>query len=53
MWVFCIFFSFGVSYIAFRGVVGSTGVGVAINVTQIVAVADLLGDGDSSPHIAP
>jgi amino acid transporter len=38
MWVFCIFFAFGVSYIAFRGVVGSTGVGVAINITQIVAL---------------
>jgi basic amino acid/polyamine antiporter, APA family len=38
MWVFCIVFSFGVSYIAYRGVVGSTGVGVAINITQIVAL---------------
>src|SRR5277367_6521936 len=38
MWVFCIFFSFGVAYIAFRGVVGSTGVGVAINTTQIIAL---------------
>jgi basic amino acid/polyamine antiporter, APA family len=38
MWIFCIFFSFGVSYIAYRGVVGSTGVGVAINITQIVAL---------------
>jgi len=38
MWVFCIFFAFGVSYIAYRGVVGSTGVGVAINATQIVAL---------------
>src|SRR5450432_2211641 len=38
MWVFCIFFSFLVSYIAYRGVVGSTGVGVAINATQIIAL---------------
>jgi amino acid transporter len=38
MWAFCIFFAFAVAYIAFRGVVGSTGVGVAINVTQIVAL---------------
>jgi amino acid transporter len=38
MWVFCIFFSFGVAYIAYRGVVGSTGVGVAINTTQIIAL---------------
>jgi amino acid transporter len=38
MWLFCIVFAFGVSYIAYRGVVGSTGVGVAINVTQITAL---------------
>jgi amino acid transporter len=38
MIVFCILFSFGVAYIAYRGVVGSTGVGVAINVTQISAL---------------
>jgi amino acid transporter len=38
MWAFCILFAFGVAYIAFRGVVGSTGVGVAINITQIVAL---------------
>jgi amino acid transporter len=38
MWIFCIFFSFGVAYIAYRGVVGSTGVGVAINITQITAL---------------
>src|ERR1019366_9571382 len=38
MWLFCIFFAFGVSYIAYRGVVGSTGVGVAINATQIIAL---------------
>ena len=38
MWLFCIGFAFGVSYIAYRGVVGSTGVGVAINITQITAL---------------
>lgn len=38
MYIFCILFAYGVSYIAFRGVVGSTGVGVAINATQIVAL---------------
>src|SRR5580698_7377178 len=38
MWVFCIFFAFFVSYIAYRGVVGSTAVGVAINTTQIIAL---------------
>jgi len=38
MYLFCIAFAFGVAYIAFRGVVGSTGVGVAINATQIIAL---------------
>ncbi len=38
MYVFCIFFALGVSYIAYVGVVGSTAVGVAINITQIVAL---------------
>ena len=38
MAIFCVIFSFGVSYIAFRGVVGATGVNVAINVIQIVAL---------------
>src|SRR6202795_5200415 len=37
MLLFCIVFSFGVAYIAYRGVVGSTGVGMAINVIQITA----------------
>ena len=35
---FCVLFSFGVSYIAYRGVVGSTGVSIAINVIQITAL---------------
>ncbi len=35
---FCVAFAFGVSYIAFRGVVGTTGVNVAINVIQITAL---------------
>jgi basic amino acid/polyamine antiporter, APA family len=38
MIVFCVIFSFGVSYIAFRGVVGATGVNVAINIIQITAL---------------
>jgi amino acid transporter len=38
MWIFCIAFSFGVAYIAFRGVGGTTGVNAAINVVQIVAL---------------
>ena len=35
---FCVFFAFGVSYIAYRGVNGSTGVNVAVNVIQISAL---------------
>ena len=35
---FCVIFSFGVAYIAYRGVVGATGVNIAINVIQISAL---------------
>ncbi len=38
MFLFCIVFAFGVAYIAYRGVVSSTGVGMAINVIQITAL---------------
>jgi len=38
MILFCIFFAIGVSYIAYRGVVGATGVNVAINIIQITAL---------------
>jgi amino acid transporter len=38
MYIFCIIFAFGVSYIAFRGVGGATGVNAAINVVQITAL---------------
>jgi basic amino acid/polyamine antiporter, APA family len=38
MFIFCIVFSFGVAYIAFRGVGGTTGVNLAINVIQIAAL---------------
>src|SRR6185437_3717695 len=38
MWMFCIIFSIGVAYIAFRGVGGTTGVNAAINVVQISAL---------------
>jgi amino acid transporter len=38
MMLFCVVFAFGVAYIAYRGVVGSTGVGMAINVIQITAL---------------
>ena len=38
MFLFCIVFAFGVSYIAFRGVTGSTAVNVVINVIQISAL---------------
>jgi amino acid transporter len=38
MLLFCGVFSFGVAYIAFRGVVGTTGVNMAINIIQITAL---------------
>jgi amino acid transporter len=38
MVLFAIVFAFGVSYIAFRGVVGATSVNVAINIIQITAL---------------
>jgi amino acid transporter len=38
MILFCVVFAYGVAYIAFRGVVGATGVNVAINVVQITAL---------------
>jgi amino acid transporter len=38
MLAFCIVFSLGVSWIAYKGVVGSTGVAVGVNVIQIVAL---------------
>jgi len=38
MIVFCVLFAFGVAYIAFRGVGGTTGVNAAINVIQISAL---------------
>ncbi len=38
MYLFCIVFALGVGYIAFRGVNGSTGVNVAINIIQISAL---------------
>ena len=38
MVIFCILFPIGIAYIAFRGVTGSTGVSVAINVIQITAL---------------
>ncbi|HLX62904.1 MAG TPA: APC family permease [Planctomycetota bacterium] len=38
MILFCVVFSFGVAYIAFRGVVGATGVNMGINIIQITAL---------------
>jgi amino acid transporter len=38
MWGFCIVFAFGVAYIAFRGVTGTTAVNVVINIIQIAAL---------------
>jgi amino acid transporter len=38
MYLFCIVFAFGVAYIAFRGVTGTTGVNMVINIVQITAL---------------
>ncbi len=38
MYLFCIAFSLGVAWIAFRGVTGTTGVNMAINIVQITAL---------------
>ena len=38
MYLFCILFAFGVAYIAFRGVTGTTAVNMAINIIQISAL---------------
>jgi amino acid transporter len=38
MYLFCIAFSIGVAYIAFRGVTGTTGVNMVINIVQITAL---------------
>jgi amino acid transporter len=38
MWLFCIVFSLGVGYIAYRGVNGTTAVNMAINIIQIAAL---------------
>ena len=38
MIAFCVLFSFGVAYIAYRGVAGTTGVNIAINIVQIAAL---------------
>jgi amino acid transporter len=38
MFIFCIAFSLGVAYIAFRGVTGTTGVNMIINIVQITAL---------------
>ncbi len=53
---FCVIFAFGVAYIAYRGVVGSTGVNIAINIIQIsalmiftvIAIGYRLSHGDGS-----
>ncbi|MHB8174198.1 MAG: APC family permease [Nitrospirota bacterium] len=38
MYLFCIVFAFGVAYIAFRGVTGTTAVNMVINIVQISAL---------------
>ena len=52
MWLFCIIFAFGVAYIAYRGVTGTTAVNVVINVVQISAllVFSVMAIGYRSQH---
>ena len=52
MMIFCVFFSFAVAYIAFRGVSGSTAVAAAIHVIQITAliVFSVIAIGYRSNH---
>jgi APA family basic amino acid/polyamine antiporter len=52
MWLFCIIFAFGVAYIAFRGVTGTTAVNVVINVVQISAllIFSVMAIGYRSQH---
>ena len=38
MILFCVVFALGVAYIAFRGVTGTTGVNMVINIVQITAL---------------
>jgi len=38
MIAFCVVFAFAVAYIAYRGVTGTTGVNIAINIIQISAL---------------
>ncbi len=49
---FCVIFAFAVAYIAFRGVVGATGVNIAINVIQISAllIFSVIAIGYRSSH---
>jgi len=52
MWVFCFIFAFGVAYVAFRGVSGTTAVNVVINIVQISAllVFSVMAIGYRSQH---
>ena len=52
MWLFCVVFSLGVAYIAYRGVSGTTAVNVVINIVQISAllVFSVMAIGYRSQH---
>jgi amino acid transporter len=52
MGLFCVIFAFGVAYIAFRGVTGTTAVNVVINIIQISAllVFSVMAIGYRSQH---
>ena len=53
MILFCVAFALASSYIAFRGVTGTTGVNMAINVIQIAALLVFSRHGDRLPSAAP
>ena len=50
MMIVAVVFTFGVAYIAHRGVTGSTAVNIAINVIQISALAGVRGHGHRLSH---
>jgi amino acid transporter len=62
MWLFCVVFSLGVGYIAYRGVNGTTAVNMIINIVQIVALVTFAimaiayrsshGDGKQGLHLS-
>ena len=50
MWLFCVLFAFGVAYIAFRGVTGTTGVNMAINIIQMIVYQQWINLTTNTPR---